>query len=342
MAAFLKKFGSEPTWVSTSEDCEVVTEKLANGQRRIDIYLKFQNAGIIGIENKPWAGDQDCQLSDYAAFIKKEAGNRKWLLLYLSNSDPGENSITTDERKKLEDSGEFLRLSYADVIDWLTDCACQSKALVVRIFIEELAKFIRMNINGELDMSEAKAVSSTILGPPNYIDSAFQITNGMAGVKKELLNKFQIELQASLRLHGLKLDWDLLSWKAYAGFNIQFAEFPQCMNLRFQFEQSDLKAFFWGIHNSSQDYNAKTVEEIKRLMGNNYSSTKVDLPAWPCYLELPNNRLCTEMKNWSNSATPWISIHDGSLVTIISDIAVQVRDVFKEHMNLLFENDTSI
>jgi len=111
LATFLKKFGSESTWVSTSEDCKVVTEKQANGQRRIDIYLDFIKTGIIGIENKPWAGDQDLQLSDYAAFIKNEAGNRKWLLVYLSNCDPGENSITTGERKKLEDSGEFLRLS---------------------------------------------------------------------------------------------------------------------------------------------------------------------------------------------------------------------------------------
>ena len=84
----------------------------------------------------------------------------------------------------LKESGQFVRLTYANVIEWLEDCACQSKALVVRIFIEELAKFIRMNINGELDMSEEIEMKKVILKSPESLSSAFQVFKAMDGAKK--------------------------------------------------------------------------------------------------------------------------------------------------------------
>ncbi len=344
---FLKEIGSASAWATTAEDCQVMTEKQANGQRRIDIYLDFQRVGVIGIENKPWAGDQDRQLADYAAYIKKEAGNKKWLLVYLSNRDPSEESITTSEREVLEESKQFVRLTYENIIEWLEDCACKSKALVVRVFIEELAKFIRMDINGELDMSEEKEVSSVILKTSESLSSAFQVFKAMEGVKKELLNKFHGELDINLERHGLKLDdWDLESWRAYIGFSIRFCEHKQNLNLRFAFDQTSLNQFFWGISRDNKQYNNQHVwAEVNKLMSTHFGSTK-STANWPWYSYLPDHEFGIEMKNWWISPKPWVSIMDGSLVEKITDIAVRVHKAFSDatpnQLHLLLEGDSVI
>ena len=81
------------------KSCEVRTEHQANDQRRIDIVLRFDDA-IVGIENKPWAGDQNQQLSDYANYLEEKAVGKKWLLIYLCDRDPSPNSLPPDQWEK--------------------------------------------------------------------------------------------------------------------------------------------------------------------------------------------------------------------------------------------------
>lgn len=324
--AFLTNFNSSLAWEMDTKSCHVVTEKQANG-RRIDIYLEFPN-GIIGIENKPWAGDQDNQLKDYATYINNAAGSRKWLLIYLCNSDPSENSITKIEREKLEMDGTFDRCDYDMLIDWLHACACKSRATVVRVFIEELAKFIRSDINGELDMSEENEVSNIILQPGN-LAPAFHVFKAMDAVKRGLLIKFKSDLESSLAQHDMKLNWNLEGWRAYIGFNIQFEELPQNLNFRFQFEKTGMEGFFWGISRNDDNYHDPMLwKSINDLMAG-FGSTKSS-PHWPWYSEeLPGYELITEMKNWWNNELPWIKISDGSLVMEINGLAVSVRAAFR-------------
>lgn len=51
---FLEAFLRKINWSEETKVRSVTLEKQANGQRRIDIYLQFQNGDIVGIENKPW------------------------------------------------------------------------------------------------------------------------------------------------------------------------------------------------------------------------------------------------------------------------------------------------
>jgi hypothetical protein len=313
-------------WANDAKECQVVTEKQANGMRRIDIYLEF-SGGIIGIENKPWAGDQDNQLKDYAAYLKGIAGNKKWLLIYLSNSDPSENSITASERKSLETEGTFERFDYGKLVDWLQICACKSKAPVVRMFIEELAKFVRSDVSGELDMTEINEVCKVVLKPGN-ISPAFHIFKAMDAVKKELLSRFRGDLEHELESSDMKLDWNLEGWRAYIGFNIIIKGLPQYLNFRFQFEKTGMDGFLWGISRSDKNYHDPVLwTKVNNLMAR-FGSTKSSLH-WPWYSEeFPGSGFSSEMKNWSNSETPWIKISDGSLVKEITKIAVQVQTAF--------------
>lgn len=328
--AFQKQIELKSAWVSTTEVCKVDTEKQANGQRRIDIYLDFHNAGIIGIENKPWAGDQDLQLSDYAAFIKKEAGNRKWLLVYLSNSDPEGNSIKIDERKMLEESGEFVRLSYADVIEWLMDCACQSKALVVRIFIEELAKFIRMNINGELDMSEESEMKNLILKSTDNIESAFHVSMAMESVKQELLKMFRNELEGMLNARGFKLVWDSSMSKEGQGkpsFGVKFSE-KHDFYLRFEFGSKALDGLFWGIQHESSLINNHDLDiwsAINEKMSTQFGSGKNE-KRWPWWKRIKDTSEFKDgFSHWGSSEIPWVSMKEGVLAEQIAKLADSVH-----------------
>lgn len=338
---FLKGIGTSPAWASAAEDCRVLTEKQANGQRRIDIYLDFPKDGVIGIENKPWAGDQNQQLTDYAAFLKKAAGNRKWLLIYLSNRDPSEESIKAVERKELEEVGQFVRLEYVYIIKWLNECACKSKSIVVRIFIEELEKFIQTEINGDLDMSDEQEMKSVILRSTDNLRSAFHVSKAIDSVKKELLENFRKALEVNLTSHSMKLGWDLEGWQAYSGFIVQFSELPQSLNLRFEFDQTNLSGFFWGIAKNNGAYKDDQVWKIVNdLMSANFHAAKSS-NYWPWYSVIPDNEFSVSMKNWRVSEEPWMLIKDGGLAKKITDLALRVREVLKEQHHILHKGDPS-
>ncbi|WP_228669743.1 PD-(D/E)XK nuclease family protein [Dickeya parazeae] len=72
--------------ITSGGDCEVTVE---NG-RKIDLLLTFLD-GVIAIENKPWAADQENQLRDYALWLNKR--ERPWTLIYLCNHEPSELSL---------------------------------------------------------------------------------------------------------------------------------------------------------------------------------------------------------------------------------------------------------
>lgn len=336
--AFLKI--AEVDWVINSKACTVYTEKQANGQRRIDIYLKFGN-GSIGIENKPWAADQENQLSDYAKHLENDSGKYDWKLVYICNCDPNENSLDSETLNKLDNDGRFIRLHYKKIIQWLEVCVCKSKASVVRIFIEELAKFIRTKINGDIDMSEEREVTSIVLESTDALGSAFQIFKVMDAVKKELLKELREALHAELEKEGLALtDWSLESWpcRAYTGFNVQFGNTEQILHLRFQFDGTNLNGFCWGIKEVSNKYhNAAVWEEIGELMSSNFTSGKTCV-GWPWYSRC-DNEFDAEMVQWSTSEKPWIMIKDKEMACKITQLAVQVRDAFVKNgkIGLLYE-----
>lgn len=91
----------------------VELEQRTHSGRFLDIYLEFRG-GVIGIENKPWAADQDKQLEDYARFLQLSARGGQWLLVYACNWEPSEASLNLAQREALEQTGNFLRLDFTD------------------------------------------------------------------------------------------------------------------------------------------------------------------------------------------------------------------------------------
>lgn len=101
---------------------EMRTTRIEDWDRRIDIEIAFRtNGGLaaIAIENKPWAGDQENQLSDYARHLELKYKGR-FNLIYLTpkGEDPSENSIKPEKREKLSKEG---KLANASIQDWASD-----------------------------------------------------------------------------------------------------------------------------------------------------------------------------------------------------------------------------
>lgn len=334
--AFLKKIlDDESSWQTNAKDfLAVALEKQANGRCRIDIYLEFKN-GIIGIENKPWASDQDKQLTDYATYLEKTAGNKNWLLVFLSKRSPYEASLTSTRQEELENAGQFVHCDFGVVIDWLKICACKTKAPVVRVFIEELSKFIRTYINGEVEMSDAIEIKNAVLKSQETLDSAFQIYKAMYDVKMELFEKLHRDLEIGLEENGLKLtDWEFNGWRPCSGFNVQFCKEEQNLYLRFEFEKSESNEFFWGIGRKKGLYNNDIVwKNVNDLMNSEFDVMKIG-SRFPWYAYCPNQCFDNEMKDWSISAKPWLMIKDGSLASQIIELANRVYNAFEPNNNL--------
>lgn len=333
--AFLGTVAKKATWAKSSETCRVRIEVEANG--RLDIYLEFVE-GVIGIENKPWAGDQSGQLSRYADHLKnvRRTNDENWLLLFFCDREPSKQSVTPAIHEPC-----FDWCKYAEIVSWLNLCAGNAKALPVRIFIEELAKFIRIKVSGELEMSDAKETCDSILRSKSSFGAAMQISRAIDSAKKKLLEKFRTDLAAQLELHNFYLVWDKdleNSWKSSCGFGIKFS-LEQHLNLRFEFAHPQLNGFFWGIKKDS-DSISKDPDlwgRINELMLKKFGVGKKS-DYFPWYSTWQNDYFDNGIENWSSSALPWSMLMDdgeNSLAKHISEWACSVRDVFGEDVALL-------
>lgn len=335
---FAKKLERE--WIASADDWRVVTEQQANGQRRIDMYLE-SHVGVIGIENKPWATDQKHQLCDYAGYLENKAGSRKWLLIYLGNCEPSADSISKEKRETLEKSGNLVFLTFQELVGWLDACTGKTKAIVVRVFIEELSKFVRININGEPDMSEEKEIIDEIRKSSENIASAFHISNALTGLKQELLRVFHDELKQELEKKGFQLNWDSgmsQGWGRYVGFGVK--KYPeQDKYLRIDFEGSGLGQAYWGI--CKKDDSVKQIESIwqsiNSLMTEQFGGGKSNT-TWPWYSMIPDRIFENEYKHWSKSEKPWIEMNNGTLPKKFIDLAIKVDQIFDGKYELLKPN----
>ena len=335
-STFLKEFAKKigQGWISLANDWKVSTEKPVNGQRRIDIYLESSD-GIIGIENKPWAIDQKDQLIDYANYLKEH--HERWLLIYLGNNEPSAESITKENRKRLTLSGNLICCNFFELSNWLDDCAIKTKALNVRVFVDEFNNFIRRNINGELDMSEEKEVLEEIRKSLSNISAAFHISNAMSKLKQDLLQLLHDQLETKFSENGFLLVWDNgmnSAWMKYTGFGVKFNS-QQDKYLRFEFDGASLQQALWGIRRTDEsvEYNAAKWKVINDLMMSVFGTGKQS-EWWPWWSSVPDANFKKEYKNWQNSYSPWIDIENGQLATKIYELAVRLHDGFDKEGKL--------
>jgi len=91
-----------------------------NGQ--IDILMNIGESFSVAIENKPYASDQDNQISRYVKYLSDRFGPKNFSMLYVSSNgeEPTERSISTKDRQEL--GNQFQTISYSDIAIWIDKC----------------------------------------------------------------------------------------------------------------------------------------------------------------------------------------------------------------------------
>ena len=124
--------------------CESQTVYIESSQRRIDIRVKFENNAFeLGIENKPWAGDQEQQLNDYIDDLRKRSD--KFCLVYLTpeGRNPSENSIEASRREDLKNDRKLICVSYSRHIrEWIEECCRLCESDKFRWFLRDFMEYI--------------------------------------------------------------------------------------------------------------------------------------------------------------------------------------------------------
>ena len=137
-------------------DKEFKTEKFANG-RRMDIYLESDDM-IVCIENKIFSGDQFKQLKDYWDYIDKRKNKRqKAYIIYLTlkGTPPSEDSIDSNEWKKLIKNKNAYCFSYSQIENWLKSCVRlktnidESEKLLLDQYLDSIQYLIQSTPNTE-------------------------------------------------------------------------------------------------------------------------------------------------------------------------------------------------
>ncbi|MBL8234025.1 MAG: PD-(D/E)XK nuclease family protein [Bryobacterales bacterium] len=107
----------------------------------IDITIDLADFGV-GIENKPWAIEQNSQLERYRRHLADRYGGR-FCLVFLEGRGSGPTSISEQTRRELESVGKFRTLHYQpDLRNWIEWCAKESQSDKLRWFLRDFIGYI--------------------------------------------------------------------------------------------------------------------------------------------------------------------------------------------------------
>ena len=130
-------------------DSRVCLEHRTDTGRSIDIVVRVRGDTWIGIENKPWAGEQPNQVSDYLKYLQTIAGTATdtdtWLV-YLSGDGKRPETLPDDP----EDRMRCPTLPYRgaergspSLENWVEKFRTECEAERVRWFLTDLLEYIR-------------------------------------------------------------------------------------------------------------------------------------------------------------------------------------------------------
>jgi hypothetical protein len=316
-----------------SGEATIFTEYTMPDSRRLDLLLTRSNSAI-GIENKPWAEDQLLQLYDYAKWMNERYIQNHWLLIYLCNNEIGEKTLPNGSNPNLKDG--VFPFTFYRFVEWLEECALHVTALQVRIFINELAQFIRENINGESNMDEQNELTQLILSSPENIRATFLAASSLRNIKIQMWKDFLKELRSQLTLLEVNLlnDDDLLDGKKETGFSIIFHSGDR-LALRWQFEHSNYGGLCFGIVNHDETEQVKDsvlYPQIRSAMNQCFpyvSEEGTDFWPWWCFVE-PNINV---PNFWDMNPDAWLLLQDSDENSLAKKVIKIVKNM-KEKFDL--------
>jgi len=285
------------------ESCTIF---IANQRRRMDILIDGGKWGI-GIENKPWAGEQKDQLQDYANNLEKQFGEN-FLLIRLVGRDMDATSMDAARQEQLSAQGKFASWQYAaDLLVWVGECRQQCQAPRVTTFLDEFFRYITAEFmtatNPRADMERKHllpALESILKKDPCQLQSAAAIAEVFPVLRQQFVSQLFDEIEKNV-LRVLKSGWLVdrmeanfveTDWGRFAFKHVDWDEFYR-VQLESQPRNQNIVVFgIWHDNERGVERNDQIAQELRRLGW----GKKAGGPYWDAHSPLPE-----PFTNW---ATP--------------------------------------
>lgn len=131
---------------------EDTTTYIQSVLRRIDITIDYGNGErVIGVENKPWAGEQLDQVKDYMDHLSKKYKDN-YVLIYLSGNGTEPKSIEQTFRAALISEGKLKIVPYIPKLtNWLKACFKDCQSEKIRWFLSDFISYVENNFQQSVE-----------------------------------------------------------------------------------------------------------------------------------------------------------------------------------------------
>jgi hypothetical protein len=170
---------------------------------RIDIFIEDEKKNAIAIENKIYAGDQNCQIERYYNY--KNPGIYKIFYLNLYGDNPSEESAGA-----LIANQDYFIISYKEtIIDWLKICHKESSDLpILRETIRQYILLIK-KLTKTMEQNEEKELIELMF---NHYEEASFIASNFIKAQQNISEDIRIKVMENLK-NKIDDDFDVVAGK---------------------------------------------------------------------------------------------------------------------------------
>lgn len=315
--------------LSSTADARVTTESTTFAQstkRRLDLDICGRD-WEVGIENKPWARDQDLQIADYLNELRLRGAARTYLI-YLTdrNRPPSTSSIAAGDCQAALRSGQLKLLSYEQIARWLDQCRERCRARAVSDFLEAFRDFIHhsvlIDVGGETD----NIMVSTLLSPVHraHLPIALELLQAKDSIRYALMGKLMSAIRAKLP------EWTVVR-ELTTEHGAMGIKPPLAQGWHFCLEfQSGQKQWCYGI---AVDADANPAQEtalarLAKMLRPQFPGSGTPNTYWPLWFWF-NGRTehdPTAYSNWDTSTQAWLDMYDGTMAHHLTALALSMTE----------------
>lgn len=208
---------------------EVYTEYVIPSGRRIDVVMLLPPWGVIAIENKVWAGEQDKQVADYAEWAAAQPGRE--VVVFLT---PGGRKSETGRG-----ADSLVLLSYGDLSRWLRTAGWDTPPDVRWIVDQYATQCERIHAEatgGQMMDAEIPAeVRRRLFSDEGKLESTIQLANWLDRYHAQLRQDFWRGLENAVNEGLAERHLDSANWRVvvdpntdvqWSGLSIFHGEVP--------------------------------------------------------------------------------------------------------------------
>lgn len=312
------------------------TELKGKSRRAIDLCVHV-SSGLLAIENKPWheSVDEVGQLDHYAKHLALLAARKNvaWTLVYLGHGTPSSESLSPERRQQLAQSGNFVCVSWGQLLEALKQCLPQIQAPKVRWFVEDFVQMMARDLLNYTENAEMEHNAQAFNQSPQALRNAFLLRNTLKQWQASQLAKLEQQFRARCTPE-MALQWHITAdnaLKKQAHFTLAFpGRSDVVMRVEWYWGFAHESDFYWGVYaparglEPSQALGASLVAALEQA--------QVVLPAaetveagWPLWSFFSADPVFTPEGGAEGSSAeivhPWLSMDreqgQGDFVTLV-------------------------